>query len=64
MYGAPQPLEPDLSVFTEDQFGLRTLRAIGARVLLVPRRSWSAIWDSRIDSTTTAATRSKGRGSG
>jgi hypothetical protein len=36
MYGAPQPLEPDLNVFTEDQFGPRTLTAIGARVLLVP----------------------------
>ena len=36
MYGAARPLEPDLTVFTEDQFGLRTLRAIGARVLLVP----------------------------
>jgi hypothetical protein len=36
MYGAPRPLEPDLTVFTEDQFGLRTLTAIGARVLLVP----------------------------
>jgi hypothetical protein len=36
MYGAARPLEPDLTVFTEDQFGLRILRAIGARVLLVP----------------------------
>jgi hypothetical protein len=36
MYGAAWPLEPDLSVSTEDQFGPRTLRAIAARVLLVP----------------------------
>jgi hypothetical protein len=36
MYGAARPLEPDLTAFTEDQFGLRTLTAIGARVLLVP----------------------------
>jgi hypothetical protein len=36
MYGAQQELEPDLNVFTEDQFGARTLETIGARVLLVP----------------------------
>ena len=35
-YGAPSPLEPDLSVRTEDQFGERTLRLIGARELFVP----------------------------
>jgi hypothetical protein len=35
-YGAPSPLEPDLGVRTEDQFGLRTLRMIGARELFVP----------------------------
>jgi hypothetical protein len=35
-YSAPSPLEPDLSVRTEDQFGLRTLRVIGARELFVP----------------------------
>ena len=35
-YNAPAPLEPDLSVRTEDQFGLRTLRLIGARELFVP----------------------------
>jgi hypothetical protein len=35
-YSAPSPLEPDLSVQTEDQFGLRTLRVIGARELYVP----------------------------
>jgi hypothetical protein len=35
-YNAPSPLEPDLSVRTEDQFGLRTLRVIGARELYVP----------------------------
>jgi hypothetical protein len=36
MYAAPHELEPDLMVSTEDQFGLRTLQTIGARVLLVP----------------------------
>jgi len=36
MYAAPQELTPDLRVFTEDQFGERTLTVIGARVLLVP----------------------------
>jgi hypothetical protein len=35
-YTAPSPLEPDLSVQTEDQFGLRTLRVIAARELYVP----------------------------
>src|SRR5918995_885897 len=35
-YNAPAPLEPDLSVRTEDQFGLRTLRLIAARELFVP----------------------------
>src|SRR5918996_2649171 len=35
-YNAPAPLEPDLSVRTEDQFGPRTLRVIGARELYVP----------------------------
>jgi hypothetical protein len=35
-YSAPSPLEPDLMVSTEDQFGLRTLRVIGARELFVP----------------------------
>jgi hypothetical protein len=35
-YNAPSPLEPDLMVDTEDQFGLRTLRVIGARELFVP----------------------------
>ena len=35
-YTAPSPLEPDLSVRTEDQFGPRTLRVIGARELYVP----------------------------
>jgi hypothetical protein len=35
-YGAASPLEPDLSVRTEDQFGLRTLRVIAARELFVP----------------------------
>jgi hypothetical protein len=35
-YNAPSPLEPDLIVSTEDQFGLRTLRVIGARELFVP----------------------------
>jgi hypothetical protein len=35
-YNAPAPLEPDLSVSTEDQFGPRTLRVIGARELYVP----------------------------
>jgi hypothetical protein len=35
-YNAPWPLEPDLSVRTEDQFGLRTLQVIGARELFVP----------------------------
>jgi hypothetical protein len=37
-YNAPSPLEPDLSVRTEDQFGLRTLRVIAARELYVPTR--------------------------
>lgn len=36
MYGAAIELTPHLRVFTEDQFGLRTLEAVGARVLLVP----------------------------
>jgi hypothetical protein len=36
MYAAPHALVPHLRVFTEDQFGLRTLEAVGARVLLVP----------------------------
>jgi hypothetical protein len=35
-YAAPHPLEPDLNVRTEDQFGQRTLRAIAARELYVP----------------------------
>src|SRR5919106_6169956 len=35
-YNAPWPLEPDLSVSTEDQFGPRTLTVIGARELYVP----------------------------
>ena len=35
-YNAPWPLEPDLSVSTEDQFGPRTLTVIGARELFVP----------------------------
>src|SRR6266542_4495221 len=36
MYGAAHELSPHLRVFTEDQFGTRTLEAVGARVLLVP----------------------------
>jgi hypothetical protein len=36
MYGAAHELTPHLRVFTEDQFGTRTLEAVGARVLLVP----------------------------
>jgi hypothetical protein len=36
MYGAPHELSPHLKVSTEDQFGTRTLEAVGARVLLVP----------------------------
>ena len=36
MYGAAQELTPHLTVSTEDQFGPRTLEAVGARVLLVP----------------------------
>jgi hypothetical protein len=35
-YNAPSPLEPDLMVSTEDQFGPRTLRLTGARELYVP----------------------------
>jgi hypothetical protein len=35
-YNAPSPLEPDLDVSTEDQFGPRTLRVIAARELYVP----------------------------
>jgi hypothetical protein len=35
-YTAAAPLEPDLNVQTEDQFGLRTLRLIAARELFVP----------------------------
>ena len=35
-YNTPSPLEPDLIVSTEDQFGPRTLRVIGARELFVP----------------------------
>jgi hypothetical protein len=36
MYGAAANLVPHLIVETEDQFGPRTLEAVGARVLLVP----------------------------
>jgi hypothetical protein len=36
MYGAAANLTPHLIVDTQDQFGLRTLEAVGARVLLVP----------------------------
>ena len=36
MYGAAHELSPHLRVFTQDQFGPRTLEAVGARVLLVP----------------------------
>lgn len=36
MYGAAHELAPHLRVFTKDQFGPRTLEAVGARVLLVP----------------------------
>jgi hypothetical protein len=36
MYGAAANLVPHLIVSTEDQFGPRTLEAVGARVLLVP----------------------------
>jgi hypothetical protein len=36
MYAAPQELTPHLTVSTEDQFGLRTLEVVGARLLLVP----------------------------
>jgi hypothetical protein len=35
-YNAPRPLEPDLSVSIEDQFGTRTLKVTGARELFVP----------------------------
>jgi hypothetical protein len=35
-YNAPYPLEPDLNVSTEDQFGPRTLLVTGARELFVP----------------------------
>src|SRR5919106_2190891 len=35
-YNAPWPLEPDLIVSTEDQFGPRTLAVVGARELYVP----------------------------
>jgi hypothetical protein len=35
-YDAPWPLEPDLNVSTEDQFGPRTLKVTGARELFVP----------------------------
>ena len=36
MYGAPDSLVPHLIVSTTDQFGDRTLTAVGARFLLVP----------------------------
>jgi hypothetical protein len=36
MYAAAANLTPHLIVDTQDQFGLRTLEAVGARVLLVP----------------------------
>jgi hypothetical protein len=36
MYGAAANLTPHLIIDTEDQFGTRTLEAVGARVLLVP----------------------------
>jgi hypothetical protein len=35
-YNAPWPLEPNLIVSTEDQFGPRTLQVVGARELYVP----------------------------
>jgi hypothetical protein len=35
-YEAPERLVPHLNIFTEDQFGARTLRAISAHYLLVP----------------------------
>jgi hypothetical protein len=38
MYGVAANLSPHLIVETEDQFGPRTLEAVGARVLLVPTR--------------------------
>jgi hypothetical protein len=40
MYGAAIELTPHLRVFTEDQFGLRTLEAVGAGCCWSPRRSW------------------------
>lgn len=36
LYGAPDSLTPHLTVSTEDEFGSRTLVAVGARWLLVP----------------------------
>ena len=36
MYGAAAGLPEHLTVFTEDQFGARTLEVVGARMLLVP----------------------------
>jgi hypothetical protein len=36
IYGAAAELTPHLTVFTEDQFGERTLEVVGARTLLVP----------------------------
>src|SRR5215207_10168007 len=36
MYGAAIELVPHLLINTQDQFGLRTLRAVGTRELLVP----------------------------
>lgn len=36
MYVAPRPLVPHLVVSTQDQFGPRTLRLVGARTVMVP----------------------------
>jgi hypothetical protein len=36
MYAAPAPLTPHLTVWTQDQFGPRTLEVVSAQYLLVP----------------------------
>jgi hypothetical protein len=56
MYGAAHELTPHLRVFTEDQFGPRTLEAVGARVLLVPTQKLVGGLASRRSSTTSGAT--------
>ncbi len=49
MYGAAEPLDTALSISTEDQFGTRTLTAVGARVLLVPTQKNAEAFPSNLN---------------